>query len=99
MRRGPSRRRMDDMDESFHSHSPQRCLAQPVVAPASIVCPWSAGPYNAEMGVFRNSEKRWPAGGTCARHAEELRQWATEGVSLSEMGRRIYTNKRHIRQF
>lgn len=46
-----------------------------------------------------NPAKRWPEGGTVARHATELRQWAAEGVSVSEMARRIHTNRRHIRQF
>src|SRR4051812_20047272 len=38
-------------------------------------------------------------GGTVYRHADELREWASQGIALSEMGRRIGASHTKIRQY
>jgi len=38
-------------------------------------------------------------GGACYRHADDVRRWAAEGVSLSEIGRRIGTTRRAVAKY
>jgi hypothetical protein len=37
--------------------------------------------------------------GACYHHIEEIKTWAAAGVSLSEIGRRVGTNKNRVRDF
>ena len=41
----------------------------------------------------------WSRNGRCYQHADELREWASQGVSLCEMGRRIGTGHSKIAAF
>jgi hypothetical protein len=37
--------------------------------------------------------------GVCYRRQDDLRQWAKEGISVSEMARRLGANRRHVAKF
>jgi hypothetical protein len=73
----------------------QKSLSSRVAATAAGVTLNIASRYLKSQGI----ELSKSTGGACYRRIDEVRQWAAEGVALSEIARRIGTNHHRVSQF